>query len=48
MHHYETENFNVRYCEITFIRGVPIFMVFVGRLINEIKNPTDNETWEAV
>ena len=25
------------YCEITFIRGVPIFMVFVGRLIHEIK-----------
>jgi hypothetical protein len=33
------------YCEITFIRGVP---VFVGRLIHEIKNPTNNETWEAV
>ena len=33
------------YCEITFIRGVPIF---VGRLIHEIKNPTNNETWEAV
>jgi hypothetical protein len=31
------------YCEITFIRGVPIF---VGRLIHEIKNPTNNETWE--
>jgi hypothetical protein len=24
------------------------FMVFVGRLIHEIKNPTNNETWEAV
>ena len=33
------------YCEITFIRGVPIF---AGRLIHEIKNPTNNETWEAV
>jgi cytochrome b561 len=30
------------YCEITFIRGVPIFVVFVGRLIYEIKNPTNN------
>jgi hypothetical protein len=36
------------YCEITFIRGVPIFVVFVGRLIHEIKNPTNNETWVAV
>jgi hypothetical protein len=36
------------YCEITFIRGIPIFVVFVGRLIHEIKNPTNNETWEAV
>jgi hypothetical protein len=36
------------YCEITFIRGVPIFVVFVGRLIHEIKNPMNNETWEAV
>jgi hypothetical protein len=36
------------YCEITFIRGVPIFVVFVGRLIHEIKNPTNNETCEAV
>ena len=36
------------YCEITFIRGVPIFVVFVGRLIHEIMNPTNNETWEAV
>ena len=35
------------YCEITFIRGVPIFVVFVGRLIHEIKDPTNNETWEA-
>jgi hypothetical protein len=26
---------------------VPIFVVFVGRLIHEIKNPTNNETWEA-
>ena len=25
------------YYEITFIRGVPIFLVFVGRLIHEIK-----------
>jgi hypothetical protein len=32
------------YCEITFIRGVPIF---VGRLIHEIKNPTNNDSWEA-
>ena len=29
--------------EITFIREVPIFEVFVGRLIHEIKNPTNNE-----
>ena len=36
--------FNTKYCEITFIRGVPIF---VGRLIHGIKNPTNNETWEA-
>jgi hypothetical protein len=35
------------YCEITFIRKVPIFVVFVGRLIHEVKNPTNNETWEA-
>ena len=28
-----------------FIHVVPIF---VGRLIHEIKNPTSNETWEAV
>jgi hypothetical protein len=28
------------YCEITFIRGVPIF---VGRPINENKNPTNME-----
>jgi hypothetical protein len=33
------------YCEITFICGVPIFVVFMG-LIHEIKNPTNN--WEAV
>jgi hypothetical protein len=33
------------YCHLTFIRGVPIF---VARLIHEIKNPTNNETWEAV
>jgi hypothetical protein len=33
------------YCDITFICGVPIF---VGRLTHEIKNPTNNETWEAV
>jgi hypothetical protein len=33
-----------KYCEITFIRGVPIF---VGRLIHEIKNSTNNETCEA-
>jgi hypothetical protein len=39
---------NRRYCEITFIRGLPIFVVFVGRLIHEIKNPTNNDTWEAV
>jgi hypothetical protein len=25
-----------------------LFMVFVGRLIHEIKNSTNNETWEAV
>jgi hypothetical protein len=38
------------YFEITFIRGtgVPIYLVFVGRLIHEIKNPTNNETWKAV
>ena len=35
------------YCEMTFIRGVPIFVVFVGRLIYEIKDPTNNESWEA-
>jgi hypothetical protein len=29
-------------------RGVQIFVAFVGRLIYEIKNPTNNETWEAV
>ena len=34
-----------QYCEITFIRGVPIF---VERLIRGIKNPTNNETLEAV
>jgi hypothetical protein len=38
----------IGYSEITFIRGVPIFVVFVGRLIHEIKKPTNNETWEAV
>ena len=37
-----------KYCEVTFIRGVPIFVVFVGRLIHEIKNPMNNETWQAV
>jgi hypothetical protein len=31
------------YCEITFIRGVPIFVVFVGRPIYENKNPTNME-----
>jgi hypothetical protein len=36
------------YYAITFIRGVPIFVVFVARLIHEIKNPMNNETWEAV
>ena len=36
------------YCEITFIRGLPICVVFVGWLNLEIKNPTNNETWEAV
>jgi hypothetical protein len=36
------------YCEITFIREVPIFVVFVDRLIHEIKNPTNNEIREAV
>ena len=36
------------YCEINFIRGVPIFVIFVGRLIREIKNPTNSETCEAV
>jgi hypothetical protein len=35
------------YCEITFIHGVPIFVVFVGRLIYEIKDPANNESWEA-
>ena len=35
------------YCEITFIHGVPIFVVFVRRVIHEIKNPANNETWEA-
>jgi hypothetical protein len=38
---------SVVYCEITVIRGVPIFVVFVGNLIHEIKNPTNNYTWEA-
>ena len=33
------------YCEITFIHGVSIFGDLVGRLIHEIKNPTNNETW---
>jgi hypothetical protein len=33
---------------MTFIGGIHIFVVFVGRLIHEIKNPTNNETWEAV
>ena len=28
--------------------GVPIFVVFVGRLIHEVKNTTYNETCEAV
>jgi hypothetical protein len=32
------------YREITFIRGVPIY---VSRLILEIKNPMNDETWEA-
>jgi len=41
------QQFILDYCEITFICGVPIFVVFVGRLIHEIKNPTNNETWEA-
>jgi hypothetical protein len=40
--------FYISYCEITFIRGVPISVDFVGRLTHEIKNPTNNETWEAV
>ena len=38
----------MNYYEITFIHGVPIFMVFMGRLTHEIKNPMNNETWEAV
>ena len=38
----------MNYYEITFIRGVPIFVVFMGRLTHEIKNPMNNETWEAV
>jgi hypothetical protein len=41
-------NILIVYCEITFIRGVPIFLVFMCKLIHEIKNPTNNETWEAV
>ena len=28
--------------------GYQFFVVFVGRLIHEIKNATNNETWEAV
>jgi hypothetical protein len=39
---------HAKYCEITFIHEVPIFVVIVGRLIHEIKNPANNETWEAV
>jgi hypothetical protein len=35
--------------EITFFRWIPIlFVVFMGRLIHKIKNPMNNETWEAV
>jgi hypothetical protein len=45
---YQKKLFGLVYCEITFICGVPIFVVLVGRLIHEIKNPTNNETWEAV
>jgi hypothetical protein len=33
-----TKPFNSKtktYCEITFIRGVPIFVVFMGKLIRE-------------
>jgi hypothetical protein len=30
-------------CEITFIHGVPL-PIFEGRLIYEIKNPTNNKT----
>jgi hypothetical protein len=32
----------------SLIRGVPNFVVFVGRLIHEIKNATNNQTYEAV
>jgi hypothetical protein len=42
---YLTGSCKSNYCEITFIRGVPIFVVFVGRLIHEIKNPTTNKQW---
>ena len=31
-----------------FYSWVPIFAVFMGRLIHQIKNPMNNETWEAV
>ena len=33
------------YCEITFVSGV---LVFMNRLIHEIKNSTNKEIWEAV
>jgi hypothetical protein len=39
---------DVLIAQITFIRWVPIIVVFVCKLIHEIKNPTNNETWEAV
>lgn len=36
-----------RYREITFICGGTNFRGFVGMLIHEIKNPTNNETYEG-
>jgi len=32
------------YCQITFIRGVPIFMFFVGRLIVCLTDTTRNQS----
>lgn len=42
------DRINLEYCEITFIRRVLIFVVFMGMLIQEIKNPTNNESWESI